>query len=238
MKTKIIFVILWIIVGSHLNLFGQSFNKKAVMKRQNNIKIPKISFFLVIQVYILLFPSCNGYFPCREKYYRFSEVTERYFQYFDEGNSWSYINLDNTKKDSLYVKNIQSGPIVFERYCEYWDYRYMLLFSSFLNSDTVFCEYTTSPFSTFSLAGKYPDSLEEWKYSFYALKNDTLHVAISQTAKSMYETLDNMTLPNGKTYSDVINCNNRFWIAPNIGIIQFISYDGKDMFYLDKFYKK
>jgi hypothetical protein len=61
MKTKIIFVILWIIVGSHLNLFGQSFNKTAVMKRLNNIKIGLcILFFLFIIFFTnsCFTPSC------------------------------------------------------------------------------------------------------------------------------------------------------------------------------------
>jgi hypothetical protein len=39
-------------------------------------------------------------------------------------------------------------------------------------------------------------------------------------------------------YSDVVNYGDRFWLAPGVGIIQFLSYDEKEMFYLDKFYKK
>ena len=180
----------------------------------------------------LVFVSCLGYFPCSSKdIERPLEILERYFHCFDEGNSWVYINQNNNTTDSLYLKHI-SGYIPQD--CKSSFYRTSLIFPSCLFPDTIFCDYNSRGFF---LTEKYPYK----SFSFIAKTSiDTLRMTITDRSGIAGNCWieKNITLPDGQNYSDVINCNDRFWIAPNMGIVQFVSYDGEDMFYLKKYYKK
>ena len=168
--------------------------------------------------------SCGAQFP--------PKMLEQYFHCFEEGNSWVYTNQDNSKTDSLYLKHIDENiPIDGDCYSSY--YRGSKIFPSCLSSDTIFCDYYTYTFRFKS---------QNWIYDFQCHKPTyTLYMQITSDKnkkKEIYMMDKSLVLPDGQTYSDVINCNDRFWIAPNMGIVQFRSYDGEDMFYLRNYYKK
>ena len=191
----------------------------------------KTIILLLISLSVFILHTCIGYLPCGAQWP--PELLERYFHCFDEGNSWVYINQDNSKTDSLYLKCIYEN-IPIDGDCHHDGYvRRSEILPSCLSSDTISCQYNTYTFTFCS---------QNWIYDFQCHKEtNTLYMQIiseKNGKKGIYLLEGSIVLPNGQSYSDVINCNDRFWIAPNVGIVQFRSYDGEDMFYLKKYYKK
>ena len=198
-----------------------------------------------LKLILFLFPvficfSCGKQEICDGDYtyYLPSEMSLHYFQCFDAGNSWTYINQDSTKTDSLYLKYgypYSNGVTDWGCYASYD--RKTVLYSSYLYQNPEYpveCCYSgnnnNNTYFTFS------DGLSYGIFVHFSFDNlaDTLRFGVD----SDFYMLDSIDLPNGYRHYDVINWNDQIWFAPDTGITQYLSFDKQDTFYLNKFYPK
>jgi len=195
----------------------------------------KIIIFIFLYSVIIL-SSCIE--KCvNPDFYSPSETSLLYFKVFDEGNSWTYINQDGTKTDSLFLKYERpyrnDGMILNTTVCLAFYERVTILHSLYLSRQ----QYIQCFFSTFSDSGIGKTSFTFRDGNPRGLFANFIFVNQTDTFEANILIIDSIDLPNGNRYYNVINHNN-LWIAPNVGLIKFISYNERDTFYLNTFYPK
>ncbi|MDR3339585.1 MAG: hypothetical protein LBT25_05745, partial [Candidatus Symbiothrix sp.] len=192
----------------------------------NNIFSKKMLVLVIGMVFLpFIFSSCLDSCRGHHIHYPLSEEIERYFHYFNEGNSWTYINQDSSKTDSLYLINIWEWNRGVQ--CDEQYERNMWLISAYFSSDSVFCKYYTHTFEfheNYSGPLDYTDFMVRGEY-LTVIKYEDIPLHIVGTENTSI--INDFILPNGDMYSDVVNYGDRFWLAPGVGIIQFLSYDEK-----------
>lgn len=184
---------------------------------------------------LILFPlflsSCIGTNRCKESdypSYYFSKAIDKYFYiYRDYENNycWIYKNASGNEVDSIfsYPYDGRQGEVK-DNLCDRYYQTEIIIQSKYLNQYYNRANYTCSSFrgTYFSFVAQFHSPADA----------DTLQLPLN----SHYE--DSLVLPNERVYYDVINVKNTYWIAPEVGLVQFRSYDNKDTFYLEKFYAK
>lgn len=177
-------------------------------------------------------------------------LSEKYFKYYrDEKQSWVYINQDGTKKDSIFLtydwNNPQKGQSVDVTSCNIFYTWKTILHSNFILKDTVLCEYSSAGvkrkdigvlwWNTFFIFQTRSNSDQYWGcISKYGV--DTMQIGAHN--KIFPYKPETLKLPNNLVYNDVISIENKLWFAPDVGLVQFVSYNKVDTFYLQKFNRK
>ena len=196
----------------------------------------KTKYIIIALSFIFAFLSCS---KCRKNEYIYSapnEIAESYCKNMIPGNYWIYSNQDNTKTDSLYFTYVPGevqGEYKVEKMCTGWHQRIMRLHSAYLSVDKLDVRYSTS-----GVAGETNLSIVEKDFSgifdllFYPAKDKCLETTDKNKTRKMVF-VDNVNI-RGKVYQDVINVNDDFLIAPEVGLMQYVSYNQVDTFYLEK----
>jgi hypothetical protein len=145
-------------------------------------------------------------------------------------NYWIYTNQDKTKSDSLYftyVPGEKQGEDIVKNICAGWYQRMMHLHSTYLSAS----------------------ELEVLYYSYGVIGGTNLEFGDNNFPSSFllifYPDKDKcggaITFKNDVsvadiTYEEVIDVNGYYVMAPKIGIVQYVSYNQLDTFYLEKYY--
>lgn len=165
---------------------------------------------------------------------------ETYFSNYKYGSqSWVYINQDGTKKDSVYITwdllNNGRGAIIDDEIkCEINYSWSTLIRGKYLSKDTVRCRYANNDFTFYT----YKDYYFEYTIRHKAGLDSLI---VYTRIKSYNAKKETITLPSGVIYNGVINVDKRFWFAPYVGLIKYVSYNEynkPDTFYLQNFYSK
>ncbi len=174
------------------------------------------------------FTSC---YHCKNlDYCPMPEATEKYFSVFNEDNYWIYYNKDLTKKDSVYISNYE---ITREKdgmeFCIEWDNLRFHLNSSFMYDG----DYLIGTFTGNTMGNG----------GVFRIKNYTEGVIVEINSANDVDTLLNQEILSGFwnydstfEYSKTIKYNDKYWFTPNIGIVQYVSKNSLDTFYLHEYY--
>lgn len=205
--------------------------------------------FLIILITILtgcLDNECNCYddftpLPLSEKYFS---------NYKDENQSWVFVNQDGTKRDSVFLTpdlydNGNNGADYSTNLCYIFYSWNMILHSKYLLNDTILSQYSSAGVkkkevgilwwnTIFILETRHIRKINWGSVCEYGV--DTMQ--LSTKAKISPYRPKTLKLTNDVIYNDVITIDNTLWFAPNVGLIQFVSYNKVDTFHLQKFYKK
>ncbi|HRZ96900.1 MAG TPA: hypothetical protein P5084_05045 [Paludibacter sp.] len=216
------------------------------MKKQSQFA-NKICFSIILIIALTgcLENECNCYddFPPLP-------IIDNYFSnYTNSNNSWLYSNFQGSKTDSIYLTNdwnsTRNGKFIEDGWeCRYSYYWKKIMHSNYILNDTLICEYKSG-------GSKKEEKILWWNslIKFETRNNINLNwecyaeygvdtMLIGSYEKKYKYKKDKLTLPNNITYNDVISIDNTLWFAANIGLIQFVSFNKVDTFYLQKFYKK
>jgi len=193
------------------------------------------------------FTGCNKECNCYN-YFTPLPLSEKYFRYYkDENQSWVYVNRQGTKKDSIYLTydwyDSYNGPEINTTTCNISYSWNMILHSKYLLKDTVSCHYSSGGVkknggilwwnTNFSLNSRY-------FLDYYYRITSEYGIEIMEICNSNeYLPYIKQThiFPNLETYNDVISIEEKLWFAPDVGLVQFVSYNKVDTFYLQKFYR-
>ncbi len=166
-------------------------------------------------------------------------ILETYFSNYRYGSqSWVYVNRDRTKRDSVFLtwnpKESGRGIIMDETNCitEYW--WSTILNSKYLSNDTIRSSYSSN---SLRLSTKWDYNF--WFYFRSEVDMDTLLIFAGDESCPLKT--EDLILPIGVSYKEVLNIKNRLWFAPNVGLVKYVSfivYNKPDTFYLQKFYQK
>jgi len=209
-------------------------------KIKPNIQI--ITFF-VIALALAGLSSC--YRKCKDKDLTFCEMPptgEKYFKTYKEGSYWIYYNKDSTKKDSVYVSNYKS---VIEREkmvdCIEWEERTFELHSEYLNK----CWSSYNPI----FEGRYGNfcPCDESRFQLECVSTLPEDIRFYISSKMGVDSLFSsrpikkigIFFLRGDTnlvYNEVTIYDNRYCFAPEIGLIQYVSYSNQDTFYIHKYH--
>ena len=191
--------------------------------KENLFKTILWSMFL----FLFIFQSCRR---CKNlDFCEMPKTSQEYFKNYINGTSWIYFSHDSTKRDSVYVDNyllnIKSDKL--DR-CIEWDRQEMSLNSNYLSTEKISCLYENPNCdkSYFILQGL-TTSVEIHS----KIDVDTLFT-LSQS--SNIKMIDSLVLHNGSKFFKVERYDNRLWFAPTVGLVQFISFNNIDTFYLHK----
>lgn len=192
---------------------------------KNFIFIIAIAFFYVF----------NGCYKCKNiEYCPLPASALEYFGAYTEGAYWIYFNHDSTKTDSVYITDFEmkregynTGP------CMEWDAKTFLLQSEFLSHKTIEAKTTIGDdcdksHTTFLIRESYR----------VCIANDKEMVLLDGCGTTQdIKLIETYHLDNGtnKSYNNVIQCDSRFWFAPEVGLIKYLSYDNIDTFYLNQY---
>ncbi|HBF87516.1 MAG TPA: hypothetical protein DDX39_02650 [Bacteroidales bacterium] len=160
------------------------------------------------------------------------ETGEKYFSVFKDGNYWIYYNKNLTKKDSVYISNYENNKGKDrQEYCREWDEISFTMFSNYIGEKD-------------SANAQYNNNMECEGGRF-------IISGIASYLIRMASTYDSDTLISGTTipifylnsdsslqYKDVVFHNSKYWFAPNVGLIQYVSFENLDTFYLHEYYIK
>lgn len=196
--------------------------------------------FISTIFYILFFIStCSSCYECKKiKYCPLPPMGEKYFHAYKENSYWIYYNTDTTKVDSVYLFEYQFRRMTDNtEECYEWDDATFILESNYLSDEKIegiygnngHCE--KSNFFLNNLPNKNdPISLDSESNSNFFSSGDL---------SSQIEQIDTFRLRMDFNfiYLEVINYNDRYWFAPEVGLIQYISYDDQDTFYIHKYQK-
>lgn len=168
-----------------------------------------------------------------------NEIAESYCKNMIPGNYWIYSNQDNTKKDSLYFSYVpgeKQGEYIVEKMCAGWYQRIMRLYSTNLFTNSLEARYITGGVEgRTSLSIGERSFLGTFNLVFYPNKSECEFSFKDKRLKMNF--IDSVSI-NGLTYNEVINIGDYYLIAPEVGLIQYVSFNLADTFYLEKFYKK
>jgi hypothetical protein len=181
----------------------------------------------------LLFFSYSCY-KCKDlTYCPLPETGETYFSSYTDSSFWIYQNRNQSKIDSVYVENYKSSRIFDKTVdCVEGERREMIIRSKFLSSNSISCLYENPncESSYFVMQG--------FGYSIdFSARNgvDTLY-SINTWSNTI--TIDSLILPTGSRFFNVVMYNGRFWFAPHIGLIQYVSQENNDTLFLIKHFSK
>lgn len=161
------------------------------------------------------------------------EAGEKYFGNYIAGTSWIYFNQNKTKRDSIYISEYQKH----RKYdklddCIEWDRSEMKIRSNYLSSEEISCLYENPNCdrSYFVLQGL--------NFSVDIDSKKGIDTLFSTTYSSEIKKINFMRLPNTLTFNEVVSFHDKLWFAPDFGLIQYVSYNSIDTFYIEKFHKK
>lgn len=190
----------------------------------------KVCFFCFI---FLLFFSYSCY-KCKDiTYCPLPETGETYFRNYTDSSFWIYQNRNQSKIDCVYVEKYKSRRIFDKTVdCVEGERREMIIRSKFLSSNTITCLYENPncESSYFLMQG--------FGYSIDLSSQNGVDTLYSNNTWSNTITIDSLILPSGSWFYKVVRYNERFWFAPHIGLIQYISHDNNDTLFLKKYYPK
>lgn len=190
----------------------------------------KVSFlcFLFLLLFIYSCYKCKDLTKCS-----LPETGEKYFKNYTNGSIWIYQNKNQSKIDSVKIKDYQSIRRVNKTdECTEWERREMIINSKYLALNNISCLYENPNCdrSYFLLQGL------DFSISLDSKKGvDTL---FSSILGSNIITIDSLLLPTGFYYYKVVNYNDRLWFAPYVGLIQYVSYDNSDTLFIKENYIK
>ena len=187
---------------------------------------------LIIQLFVLFF--CAGFISsclkCKDvNYCPISEYSEKYFSPFNESSYWTYTNGDESLKDSIFISEYSSKKrSSFKPECNQYDEISFNLNSTYYSKETL-------PGGRKNISC---DSL-----IFFILPDSTFpqsKISLSSNNKTIFSTEgafnSEITLTVlGEDVDDIICVNNRVWIAPNIGIVQYVAINGTDTFFIKSY---
>lgn len=191
-------------------------------------------FLFITIAFIYIFSSCK---VCREVNYCPPPATAvEYFGAYTEGAYWIYHNHDSTKVDSVYITNYEmkrEGDHTSA--CIDWDTKTFMLQSDFLSHIPIeseignggYCDKATLLFRITTTSGICLE-LDDENTGFGNCGGNKEIELIKEFS---------LTKEANIKYKNVIIYDNRFWFAPGLGIIKYITQNNIDTFYLHKYEK-
>lgn len=168
---------------------------------------------------ILLLASCEEKCKNYNAYYRMP-VVDKYVDVFKAGNIWIYKNRVGSMIDSLQITNYYHEPGEFtDNLCNKWYEKQLAFHSKFLFEKTGEMSYVADVTGTVVRF-----SFGNTTFNFRAnAPNDSILLSIPNVDNGSVFLEDSLITSFGKVYKDIINVNNQFWFARNIGIVQYVS---------------
>lgn len=161
-------------------------------------------------------------------------VIRKYFGNYKPGTYWIYLNRDSTKRDSVWVSDYQKSftedpdeqclkmeAINFKINATYLSWG--VSFSGYIGSNAQDFQHTLADISNYGFVARHNDS------SLRAEADDSLY-PIFHNYNLWPSAAVPIILPEGIKV-------NKVFLAPDTGIVQFVSPYGPDTFSLVKFYK-
>lgn len=194
---------------------------------------------LIVALLLLSFAWQACYMPnCKEKDYFHCEFPlsgRRYFEAYKEGTFWVYYNRDYSKMDSVYVYNsVVDTRKVREKggLPECWtsDTHQYKLASRYLRA-------LAAPIQVEIDHNSCKEARFHWfggTMGFCLVVQDN---SLSSCDHRSVEPLASFALRDEPLllFPDVLLVQNRYWFAPNFGLIQYVSHDGQDTFFIERF---
>lgn len=183
--------------------------------------------FIITIAFIYFFSSCQ---KCKNIDFCSQPASAaEYFGAYTEGAYWIYYNHSSTKMDSVYLTNYE---IKREREriadCIEWDTKTFMLQSEFLSNKIIEVDisnggYCDRSFSSFLMRSNYEICIGHLNES--SLPNEC-------GVKREIEIIKVFKLNDSLNFKDVVKYDNRYWFAPEIGLIKYITQNNIDTFYL------
>ncbi len=159
--------------------------------------------------------------------YKFPAATERYFGVYKQGNWWVYKNQDSTKKDSIYLTDVDNsnGKDRAIDECVEWDRRTAKVHSSYLSS------------SQEEIKINYEARFNGAHFNIYqAIPTSATHVVYQD---GVFKSTNAAEIPlfyqNGRVFTNIIKLKySPIYYSPNVGIIRWET--GVDTFTLKSYY--
>ncbi|NLO69582.1 MAG: hypothetical protein GX102_01240 [Porphyromonadaceae bacterium] len=193
----------------------------------------KIKYILTLVIPFIFFSCWDN---CREMQYSApNEIAESYCKNMIPGNYWIYSNQDNTKIDSLYytyVPGEKQGEYIVKKMCAGWYQKVMKLHSTFFSETQLDVSYRTGGvdgFTYLSIGNK--EFKNSFLLEFYPDKEKCKAHFLGEVLKMNY--INEFKVGNN-FFQDVILLDNTYILAPDIGIVQYVSYNQIDTFYFKK----
>jgi len=188
---------------------------------------------ILIVAFIYVFSGC---YKCKNiDYCPPPDSAVTYFGAYAEGAYWIYYNQDSTKIDSVYITDYEmkrEGESTVK--CISWDAKTFLLNSDFIIDNSIevkisnggYCERNHAIF-TFTLPINYRICI--------ATENENVLQDGCGTTHEI-KLLEKYQLKNNTIiYENVIQYDDRYWFAEEIGLIKYITHDNFDTFYVHQY---
>lgn len=152
--------------------------------------------------------------------------------YLQESSVWIYTNQDSSKIDTISISNFQRSKAEDDENCVEWDDVRFTLNSKFISSSAVGVRISNSNECERGMARfNFDDQPAEFNFQ------DGVSFKMSSNTAGEFSRIDTFQVNNNPELiiAYVYNYENRYWIAPTVGLIQFVTPDQNDTFYVDKF---
>lgn len=193
-------------------------------------------FFYLLFITILL----NSCYKCSDNdlsYCKVPPTGEKYFKAYKNGSYWIYENQDYTKKDSVYVTDYET--ITKKRNkaeCIKWDEVSFKLHSQYLFSNIATGIYNSLDDNLNPGCGNGDFSVrsDNLGFGFFSKNGNSELTCLDKNCNklSFFKLRDDPQL----TLYEAMVYENRYWISPEVGLVQYISSDNIDTFYVTKYH--
>lgn len=196
----------------------------------------KLTFYLLL-IFITTFISCYKCSDSELDYCKVPPTGEKYFKGYANGSYWIYENQDYSKKDSVYVMDYQKTTKKINKDgCFKWDEISFELHSQYLFSDIANGIYNSIDENRNAGCGNSIFSISDINSGFRFFSkngNSELSCLDENCIKlSFYKLRDDPLL----TFYEAMVYESKYWISPEVGLIQYISFNNLDTFYISKYH--
>lgn len=186
--------------------------------------------FIVLLGIVWGFTNCNR---CHDPIQCETPLQGRkYFEPFENIQYWIYYNGDSTKIDSMYISSLASANASGdEDDCKNYKHTELVISSQYLDEGLE---------ASFGMFGSCPEGRASLTLQNRAI-GSSCFVFTNNDIQSCYNTLLNeiklfeLRENSGLIFNDVMHHNQGYWFAPDIGLIQYITSNKQDTFYLHKY---
>jgi len=196
----------------------------------------KLTFYLLL-IFITTFISCYKCSDSELDYCKVPPTGEKYFKGYANGSYWIYENQDYSKKDSVYVMDYQKTTKKINKDgCFKWDEISFKLYSQYLFSDIATGKYNSLDDDLNSGCGNsdFSVSYDDKGFGFLSKNSSNELTCFNNNCDKLtfFKLRDDPQL----TFYEAMVSNNKYWVSPEVGLIQYVSFNNLDTFYISKYH--